>query len=90
MYNIDHIKNEIRQLYENGQIVHVSVSQTHPRVVVEEAPAKITGVYKNIFQVEECTESSRPAHHTFQYGEVLIGHVVIRELSYTPAVLKKK
>ena len=90
MYNIDRIKNEIRQLCENGQVVHVSVRQTHPRVVVEDAPARIAGVYKNIFQVEDCTEKGRPKLYSFQYGEVLIGHVVIKELNYTPAVLKKK
>jgi hypothetical protein len=50
-----------------------------PRLIVERTNAVITGVYRNFFQIEEY-DKGRPARHTIQYGDVLIGHVVIEEL----------
>lgn len=87
MKNLDYIKNEIEKLYKTNPNIHVSVKLSRPRIIVEEKPAVITGVYKNIFQIEESDGLSR-ARHTLQYADVLIGHVVINELNYTPTVSK--
>ena len=64
---------------------------THPKVIVEGTPAVIKGVYRNIFQIEE-NDSGHPNRHTFQYGDVLTGQIVIEELDYVPmiSVLNKK
>ena len=85
MNHIDRIKNEIKRLYETAPNIHVNVKATHPKVVVEGAPAKIVGVYRNIFQIEEY-DSGHPNRHTFQYGDVLTGHIVIKELDFMPMV----
>ena len=79
---IDQIKNGIERLYKTNPSIHISVSRTHPKIIVEKSPAKIVGVYKNIFQVEECEVSKTSTRHTFQYGDVLIGQVVIEELNF--------
>jgi uncharacterized protein Veg len=42
------------------------------------------GVYKNIFQVEECDGGNAAKRHTFQYRDVLIGQVAIEELDFVP------
>ena len=91
MSTVEHIKSEIKQLYETEPNIHINVKMTHPKVIVEGTPAKIVGVYKNIFQIEE-NDSGRPTRHTFQYGDVLIGQVVIEELDYVPmvSILNKK
>ena len=91
MSNIDYIKGEIERLYKTDPNVHVSVRLTHPRVEVENSPARIVGVYRNIFQIEENNRGT-VSRHTFQYGEVLIGHVIILELDYLPmvSILDKK
>lgn len=91
MDHLDYIKSSIKELYQTNPSIHISVKLARPKVIVEGTPARITGVYRNIFQIEE-NESGRPARHTFQYGDVLIGHVVIKELDYVPTVsiLKKK
>ena len=91
MSTVEHIKSEIKQLYETDPNIHINVKMTHPEVIVEGTPAKIVGVYKNIFQIEE-NDSGRPTRHTFQYGDVLIGQVVIEELDYVPmvSILNKK
>lgn len=88
---IDQIKNGIERLYKTNPNIHISVSRTHPKIIVEKSPAKIVGVYKNIFQIEE-NNSGRPSRHTFQYGDVLIGQVVIEELNFVRpiSVLNKK
>ena len=84
MDNLDYIKNGIERLYKTDPRVHISVKLTRPKVIVDGTPALITGVYRNIFQIEE-NDSGRPVRHTFQYGDVLIGNVTIAELDYAPA-----
>ena len=86
MYNVDYIRSGIEKLYRTNPNIHISVCRTHPKIMVALSPARIIGVYRNIFQIEECTEGQLPAHHTFQYGDVLIGQVTIAELNFTPAV----
>lgn len=88
---IEQIKNGIERLYKTHPNIHISVSRTHPKIIVEKSPAKIVGVYKNIFQIEE-NNSGSPSRHTFQYGDVLIGQVVIDELNFIRpvSVLNKK
>ena len=92
MSTVEHIKSEIKRLYETDPNIHINVKMTHPKVIVEGTPTKIVGVYKNIFQVEECEGGKLPTRHTFQYGVVLIGQVVIEELDYVPivSILNKK
>ena len=91
MDNLDYIKSEIEKLYKNNPNIHISLKLARPRIIVEGTPAVITGVYRNIFQIEE-NDSGHPTRHTFKYGDVLIGHVVIQELDYIPTVsiLNKK
>lgn len=91
MDSVDYIKSELKRLYETAPNVHISVRKTHPRVVIEAAPAVIKGVYKSIFQIEE-NGSGNPVRHTFRYEDVLIGQVVVSELDFRPRVnvLNKK
>ena len=91
MSTVEHIKSEIKRLYKTDPNIHINVKMTHPKVIVERTPVKIVGVYKNIFQIEE-NDSGRSIRHTFQYGDVLMGQVVIEELDYVPmvSILNKK
>ena len=88
---MEQIKSMIKNLYETNPNVHVSVKISRPKVLVEGTPARIVGVYKNIFQIEEM-DSGRPVRHSFQYGDVLIGVITIEELDYIPqrSILNKK
>lgn len=85
MDKLDHIKDSIEKLYKTDPCIHISLRLSRPKIVVDKTPAVIVGVYRNIFQIEE-SSNGRPARHSFQYGDVLIGHVVIHELDYTPTV----
>ena len=79
---IEQIKCGIENLYKNNPNIHISVCRMHPKLIVEARPARIVGVYKNIFQVEESVTDKRAARYTFQYGDILIGQVVIEELDF--------
>ena len=79
---IEQIKKDVERLYRNTPYIHISVCRMRPKILVEAQPAKIVGVYKNIFQVEECEPGKMPARHTLQYSDILIGQVVIEELNF--------
>ena len=91
MNDIEYIKSGVEKLYKTNPNIHISVSKTHPKVIVDASPVKIVGVYKNIFRIEEC-EGKMPTCHTVQYGDILIGQVKINELDYVPmvSILNKK
>ena len=85
MDKLDLIKKGIKRLYETNPEIHISVKLARSKIVVENTPVTLKGIYKNIFQIEE-NDSGRPIRHSFQYGDVLVGHVVIKELNYVPTV----
>lgn len=88
---LEFIKKGIAALYTNAPNVHVSTKASYQKELGKETPATLVGVYKNIFQIEQ-TVAGRIVRHTYQYGDVLIGHVVIRELDFVPmsSLLNKK
>lgn len=79
MNTIDAIKGKIQKLYESDPHIHVNVSKNRPKVVIRNQPAVITGVYRNVFQIEECS-SGTPKRYTLQYTDVYIGQVEILEI----------
>ena len=89
MDDLTYIKKGIEKLYKTAPNIHISIKTSRPKVNVEEAAVVIIGVYRNIFQVEE-NDRGRPVRHSFQYGDVLIGHVSIAELNYIPKVIDGK
>ncbi len=84
MSDIESIKRSIEQLYQTNPKVCISVNKTRPKIVIEDLTANIIGIYRNIFQVEELKNGKPFGRHTFQYSDVLMGQVVIKELNYTP------
>ena len=73
------IMGRLRELYENALDIHVSISTTRPKLHIERARARLTGVYPHIFRLavetENCTQ-----HYSHPYTDVLVGRVVIDEL----------
>ena len=80
MTELDIIKSKIKKLYETNPNIHINVSLTRPRVSFTCEPAIITGVYPNIFQIEEQSSGSKKCR-TIQYTDVLINRIEILELS---------
>lgn len=88
---MEYIKNGIKELYKTSPNIHMSVKLTHSKNQIESIPAKITGVYRNLFQVDE-ENRGHTVRHTFQYSEILIGNVRIHELviPQTVSILNKR
>ena len=84
MNTIEYIKGQIKKLYESNPNIHLSVKLMQSKILAENVPVKIVDVYRNIFQIEEIGVTVRPERRSFQYGDVLIGRIVIQELDYTP------
>ncbi|MBQ7962010.1 MAG: hypothetical protein IJ289_05365 [Clostridia bacterium] len=80
MYSPESIRNKIAELYKIHPEIHISIETTHPKLTLVNGPAVIKRVYSHIFQVEEKSSGS-PQCHTFQYTDILIKKVEIKELS---------
>ena len=80
MDRIAYIKSEIERLYKTNPTVHVTLKLSRPKLWVKDTPVTIVGVYRNFFRIEE-RHSGHPLSHTLQYGDLLIGHVTVREVN---------
>ncbi len=78
--NLDEIKKAVSALFKADRDIHIDVAFTSPRASLKNERAKITGVYPHLFKIEEYS-SGRAKTHTFQYSDVFIGQISIRELS---------
>jgi uncharacterized protein Veg len=74
-----YIRAQILQLFQTNPNIHMNVSLSRPKLVLENAPAKILSVYPHIFQIEECS-CGAPKKHILQYSDILTRHIVITEL----------
>ena len=80
---LDFVKNRIKLLYEKHPDIHVNVTLRRPRkMIMNDLPVRITGVYPNIFQVEY-VDKGISKHYMHQYTDVVTRDVEILELSYT-------
>ncbi len=79
MASLESITANIKALAAKNPNIHMNVTLTNPRLTLENAEAKIVGVYPHIFQIEE-NSSGSAKRHTLQYTDVLIGNVIISEL----------
>lgn len=79
MHDIEEIKAKIKELYENGAEIHVDVHSKKPKIKVENSPACITGVYRNLFTIET-QDNGLKKQYTVQYTDLFIGKVKISEL----------
>jgi len=82
MNSIEYIKLGIASLFKKNDDIHIIINISHRKPMIEFIPVKIKGVYPNVFCVEE-TEGDNPKKYSFQYADVLIGRVEIKEFPYT-------
>ena len=83
MDSFEYIRHKVMRLYETEPCIHISIKTSHSRTARQEIPAVIKGVYKSIFQIEEC-DVKHPTRITVQYNDLLTGQVVIKELDFIP------
>jgi len=73
---LDEIKAQVKARYEKNPNVRVNISITRPRLRLRDDPAVITGVYPNLFRLEEYS-SGAPKSHTLQYTDILTKRIEI-------------
>ncbi len=77
--SVEQVKKQIENLYKKNPDIHISISISRPRVVLENAPAVITGVYPNFFRIEE-KNSGFLRSHTVRYADLATNALRITEL----------
>lgn len=80
MDSLDSIKRKIAYLYKNHPKIHVNISLSRPKINLQNDPAKIVGIYPNVFIIEE-SSSGAVKSHTLQYIDVLTKQIEIVELN---------
>ena len=79
VYDIQRIRQRIRERYQSNPQIRINVSITKPKLQLNYVSVKITGVYAHIFQIEE-TSSGQAKRHTLQYTDVLTHNIEILDL----------
>ena len=79
MNEIQQIRQRILERYRRDPKIRINVSIAKPRLRLNDVPVEITGVYANIFQIEEVTDG-QARRHTLQYADVLTHNIEILDL----------
>ena len=79
MQDINTIKEAINVLFNENKEIHIDVHSTRPRINVSNAPATITGVYKNLFTVD-VYENGIKKVFSIPFTDLFIGKVIIKEI----------
>ena len=79
MSEIQQIRQRILERYRRDPKIRINVSIAKPRLHLNDVPVEITGVYANIFQIEETTDG-QVRRHTLQYTDVLTHNIEILDL----------
>ena len=79
MSEIQQIRQRILERYRLDPKIRINVSNAKPRLHLNDVPVEITGVYANIFQIEEVTDG-QARRHTLQYADVLTHNIEILDL----------
>ena len=62
IYELQQIRQRISERYLGDPNIRINVSLRQPRLHLNNVPVKITGVYRNIFQVEEVSPGPPKRH----------------------------
>ena len=79
MSEIQQIRQRISDRYKSNPKIRINISISQPKLHLSNIPAKITGVYAHIFQIEETTDG-QVRRHTMQYADVLTHNIEILDL----------
>lgn len=80
LISMDMLKRRIKYLYEKHPTIHINIKITSPKLHLENVPARIVGVYPNIFIISENSKGYEE-RHTLMYTDVWIGQIEILELT---------
>ena len=77
---LDALRARVRQLHQSKSIIHVSISNSHPTVVMVDVPVRILYASAQVFWIER--EDRKPLFcNSFQYADLLTHRIEIKELA---------
>ena len=76
---LDVLRDRIKQLHQTKQVVHVSISNSHPKVVLVDVPVHIQYASSQVFWIER-EDKKQLFCNSFQYADLLTHRIEIREL----------
>lgn len=79
MSEIQQIRQRISERYRLDPKIRINVSIAKPKLHLNNVSVEITGVYANIFQIEEVTDG-QARRYTLQYADVLTNNIEILDL----------
>ncbi len=79
LYSEEKIRNQIKNLYQNAPRIHVSVSQTRPKISLKNAEATIVGAYAHFFRIEIVLRG-KIEYFSIRYADILANQTSIDEL----------
>ena len=79
IYELEQIRQRILERYRSDPKIRINVSIAQPKLHLSNVPVEITGVYANIFQIEE-NSSGQAKRHTLSYTDVLTHNIEILDL----------
>ena len=79
IYELERLRQRISERYRSDPNIRINVSLRQPKLQLSDVPVRITGVYRNLFQVEEVS-SGQPKRHVLQYADVLTHDIEILDL----------
>ena len=76
---LDALREQIRRMQQTKETIHVSLSNSHPKVSLINVPAVIQYASSQIFWIERVDK--KPLFcNSFQYADLVTGRIQIREL----------
>ena len=81
MTELEQVKAILTKLYRIHPHIHVSARMTHPKLTLEQAPARIVGVYPHFILIEE-NSTGVQRQHTIRYASILTRQFEIAELKW--------
>lgn len=77
---LEALRERIKQMHQNKQVIHVSISNSHPKVALVDLPVHIQYASSQVFWIER-EDHKQLFCNSFQYADLLTGRIVIRELN---------
>lgn len=77
---LDALRERVKQMQQSKQVIHVSISNSHPKVTLVDLPVHIQYASSQVFWIER-EDHKQLFCNSFQYADLLTGRIVIRELN---------
>lgn len=76
---LEALRDQVKQMHQNKQVIHVSISNSHPKVTLVDVPVHIQYASSQVFWIER-EDRKQLFCNSFQYADLLTRRIEIKEL----------